>query len=46
MRSKFLCFFINYVMKGPFTLARTVPKFDGIVVILLEELSKFTRNCC
>jgi len=32
-------------MKEPFALARTVPKFDGIVVILLKELPKFARNC-
>jgi len=31
-------------MKGLFALARTVSKFNGIVVILLEELSKFARN--
>ena len=42
---KLLCFFINYIMKRPLTVAWTIPEFNGIVVISFEEFSEFTRDC-
>ena len=42
---KFLCFFINYIVEGPLVAAWTIPKFNGIVAILLKGIPEFTKNC-
>jgi len=42
---KFLCFFINYIVERPLVAAWTIPKFDGIVAILLKGIPEFTKNC-
>ena len=39
-----LCFFINSSMETPIATTRTIPKFNIIVVVVFEKLSKFTRN--
>ena len=41
-----LGFFINYIVKWLFATAGTIPKFNGIVVVFLKKLSKFTKYSC
>jgi len=44
IKKELFCFFINYVMKHPIFLTWTIPKFDRVALISLEELPKFSGN--
>ena len=34
------------MMKPPFKAAWTFPKFNGVVVVRVEEVPQLTENCC
>ena len=44
MGVKLLCFFIDYIIKRPLTVAWTIPEFNGIVVISFKEISEFAKD--
>jgi len=39
-------FFINLIVKMPFEIAWTFPKFDRIVPVMCEEFAKIRENGC
>ena len=43
-KTKFLCFFVDYVIKMPFLIARAISKLYEIIVIFLEKLSEFMED--
>ena len=38
--------FVNIMMKPPFKTAWTFPKFNGVVVVRVEEVPQLAENCC
>ena len=41
---EFLSFFVNYIMKILFLITWAVPKFDVMIVAILEKLSEILRD--
>ena len=38
--------FVDIMMKPPFKVAWTFPKFNGVVAVRVEEALQLTENCC
>jgi len=38
--------FVDIMMKPPFKVAWTFPKFNGVVMVRVEESPQLTENCC
>jgi len=41
-----LHFLINNFVKSPVTMARTLPKFDRILLVMQEEITKLDKSRC
>ena len=43
---KSLGFFVDFIMEAPFEMAGTFPGFDGIVFMIVEEITKIQKDSC